>query len=250
MRARLVLACLVSLCVLAPAAGASVQKDLEKAATKGKVAFVLVTEPTATGVEQARDVIRQVLKQVEKSTMVELDRSDPANAGLVAQYRLASAPVPLIIVMARSGILVGGITAATATAERLVGLVPSPKKAEVMQALQGGNAVFLLAARQGMSTQAAALTTCTTACVQMGGNSIVIPIDMDDPAEAGFLEQLKIDLAAAEPVIIVMNAQGQLTGTYTGALDVANLVQAATRRATGCCPSSVQNPNPSCPPKK
>jgi len=75
---------------------------------------------------------------------------------------------------------------------------------------------------------------------------------LDDPAEIGFLGQLKVNLLATEPIIMVFNAQGQITGTYTGAPDIANLVQASTKKVGGCCPASVQNPNAACPtpPKK
>jgi hypothetical protein len=236
---------------LASVAGASLTQDLAKAAERQKIAFVLVTESTVVGVDEARDLIRSAMKQVKESTMLELDRADPANADLVAQHRLAGAPLPVILVFARSGVLAGGFAAAQGTVERLVGLVPSPKKVEMMQCLQGGKAVFAFMSRQGMRTSATALAACQAASDRMGGKSVVIPIDMDDPAETGFLKQLKIDLAATEPVTLVVNAQGQLTGTYTGAPDVAALVQAAEQRATGCCPSTVQNPNASCaPPKK
>lgn len=251
MRTRLGVLAILAASGLASVAGASLTQDLAKAAEKQKIAFVLVTESTVAGVDQARDLIRSAMKQVEESTMLELDRADPNNADLVAQYRLAGAPVPVILVFARSGVLVGGFPVAQGTVERLVGLVPSPKKAEMMQCLQSGKAVFAFMSRRGMSGSDEALVVCQAACDQMGGKSVVIPIDMDDPAETGFLKQLKIDLAATAPVILVVNAQGQLTGTYTGPPSAAALVQAAEKRATGCCPSTVQNPNASCaPPKK
>ena len=75
-------------------------------------------------------------------------------------------------------------------------------------------------------------------------------VDMDDETEETFLSQLKIDRASAEPVTLVLNAQGQITATYAGAADVTNLVQAATKRAGGCCPSSVQGGSKSCGPGK
>ncbi len=84
----------------------------------------------------------------------------------------------------------------------------------------------------------------------MQNQSAAVQIDMDDPAETAFLTQMKVNLDSAEPVTLVINAQGQVTGTYTGAADVANLVQAATKKAGGCCPSTVQNPNASCAPAK
>ena len=109
---------------LVSVASASAQKDLDSAASSGKVAFVVVIDQGTTGADQATDMAKQAAKQVKKSTVVMLDRSDPANADLVAKYRLAGAPVPLILVAARNGVLAGGAPAAQTTADQLVGLVP------------------------------------------------------------------------------------------------------------------------------
>jgi hypothetical protein len=49
---------------------------------------------------------------------------------------------------------------------------------------------------------------------------------------------------------MVVNAQGQITGTYAGAVDLPVLVQAATKRMGGCCPPKVQGGAQSCAPKK
>jgi len=108
-----------------------------------------------------------------------------------------------------------------------------------------------LSARRGMSREAALRLIRKRDHEQAGFFKFAFQIDMDDPAEVGFLTQMKVNLASTEPVTLVVNAQGQMTGTYSGAMDVASLVQAATKKAGGCCPKTVQNPNASCaPPKK
>ena len=236
---------------LASVASASARKELDSAAKGGKVAFVVVIDQGTAGADQAADMARQAARQVKKSTVVMLDRSDPADADLVAKYRLAGAPVPLILVAARNGVLAGGLPAAQATAEKLVAMVPSPKKAEALLALQSGKAVLLSISRPGMTRQSDARTACAAACGQLEDRCATVQINMDDPAEAAFLTAMKVNLASAEPITLVINAQGQITGTYNGAADVAALVQAATKKVGGCCPSTVQNPNASCaPPKK
>jgi len=238
-------------CVLGSVAAASAQKDLDSAASHEKIAFILVTDQTATGVDQAKDMIKQAMRQVKNAEMVELDRSDPASADLVAKFRLAGAPVPVILVAARNGVLAGGLPAAQATADKLVAMVPSPKKAEVLLALQSGKAVLVSASRGNMATRPGASAACAAACGQMQQQCVTVEIDMDDPAETAFLTQMKVNMASAEPVILVINAQGQVTGSYAGAADVTALVQAATKKVGGCCPKTVQNPNASCaPPKK
>lgn len=237
--------------LLVPLVAASASKDLDSAAKHEKIAFILVTDQGATGVDQAKETVKQAMKQVKKVELVELDRSDPANADLVAKYRLAGAPVPLILVAARNGVLAGGLPASQATAEKLVAMVPSPKKAEILKLLESGKAVLITASRKGMANQPGATSACAAACGQLQEKCALVEIDIDDPAEADFLTQMKISLVASEPVTLVINAQGQITGTYVGAVDVPALVQAATKRAGGCCPPSVQNPNASCaPPKK
>jgi hypothetical protein len=238
------------LCTLGPIASASTQRDVESAAKQQKIAFILVHDQSATGVDQARDVIRQTMKQVSKSVLLELDRSAPPNAEYVAKLRLAGAPVPLILVAARNGALAGGVPAAQATPAILLGMVPSPKKAEVLQALQSGKPVFIAVSRKGMTSEPKAVAACMSACSKMGDKSALVRIDMADPQEATFLSQLKVNSAATEPVTLVVNAQGQVTGSYAQVQDVASLVQAATRVAGGCCPSTVQGGSKACAPTK
>ena len=235
---------------LAPLAQASPQQDLDSAARQKKVAFILVTDQGATGVDQARDLIQQAMREVQKSVLVEVDRSSPGNAELVAKYRLATAPVPLILVAARNGILSGGLAAAQATSAKLVEMVPSPKKTEALEAVQSGKAVFLSVSRKGMATQSGAKAACAAACGQLADKCVTVQIDMDDPQEAGFLAAMKVNLASTEPVTLVINAQGQVAGTYAGAADVASLVQAATKKVGGCCPSTVQGCAKACAPAK
>ena len=113
---------------------------------------------------------------------------------------------------------------------------PSPKKGEVLKAIQAGQGAYVSASRTGMSAAPQVTSTCAMACSQMKGKSVAINISMDDPAEANFLKQLKVNLQATEPVTVVLNAQGQLTGTFNGPVDVTNLVQAATKKVAGCGP--------------
>lgn len=241
---------LLALGLLAPPVQASPQQDLDSAARQKKVAFILVTDQGTTGVDQARGLIQQAMQQVNKSTLVELDRSSPGNADLVTKFRLAGAPVPLILVAARTGILAGGVVAAQATAEQLVGMVPSPKKTEALQAIQSGKAVLISASRKGMATQSGAKAACAAACGQLADKCVTVQIDMDDPQEAGFLTSMKVNLASTEPVTLVINAQGQITGTYAGAADVATLVQATTKKAGGCAPGACGPGAKSCGPAK
>jgi len=242
---------ILALCLTVSTVLGAATEQLESAAKEGKVAYILVYDQTAVTLDQARQLASEAVKQTPGSVLIELDRGDAANAATVTKFGIATAPVPLILVASRTGVVTGGLIAEQASVEQLVKLVPSPKKAEILQAISEGNAVFITASRKGMTAVATVNSTCATACQQLAGKCVQITVDMDDPAEASFLSDMKVDLQSAEPVTMVANAQGQISGVYTGAMQVTDLVTAATKKASsGCSPAAGCAPGAACGPKK
>lgn len=224
--------------------------ELAEITSSGNTAFVVVTDSTADQVEPAKALVRDARKQVPQSVMIILDRSAAENADFVSKYRLQTAPVPLILVAVKSGIIVGSVTAENASTDMLVKMIPSPKKLEVIKALQEGKSVFITAHKQGMKSAGDISDRCTKACQQRDNKSVLVKVDMDDKAEAEFLTLLKIDPASPEPVTIVANARGQITSTYTGLMNVEDLIQATTQVGSGCCPRTVTGGGKNCAPQK
>jgi len=221
-------------------------EDIQAAA--GKTVFVLVTEPGAVGTEAARTMIVQVMANIASGQLIEVNRADTANAAFIAQYRLLAAPVPLVLVFAPNGVLGGGMPMGQATPELLAKMIPTPKKAETLLALQAGKAVFVTAGRKGMAGKTDVMNSCAAACGQMAGKSAAIQVDLDDAAERSFMQELKLNLQATQPVTVVINTQGQITGAFNGPVEVVSLVQAATKKAGGCCPGGA--PASGCAPTK
>ncbi len=224
--------------------------DLAEVTSSGNTAFVVVIDSTTGQVEQAKALVKEARNKVLQSVMVILDRSAAENSDFVARYRLQTAPVPLILVAVKGGIIVGSVAAEKGSADMLVKMIPSPKKLEVIKALQEGKSIFLVADKKSMKSAEDIFDRCTEACRQRDNKSVLVKVDMDDKAEAEFLTSLKIDSASAEPVTIVANARGQITSTYTGPMSVEDLVQAATRSAGGCCPRTVTGGGGTCAPQK
>ncbi len=223
-------------------------EDISAAA--GRTVFVLVTEPGAAGIEVARTMIGQAMEKVESSQLIEVNRADTASTTFVAQYRLLAAPVPLVMVIASNGALGGGMPTAQASPELIAKLIPTPKKAEALKALQAGKAVFVTASRKGMAGEGGVMSACAAACGQMAGKSAAVQIDLDDPAELSFIQELNLKPQAAQPTTVVINTQGQITGAFNGPVEVGNLVQAATKKAGGCCPSGAASSSGCAPTKK
>lgn len=241
----------LALVLCSAAAFGAAQQDLETAAKAGKVAFIVVYDAAAAPqLVQARQTAATAALRAGNAVTIEVNRDEPANADFVKQYGLSTAPMPLILVSSSAGVITGGLVAAQATPEQLVKLVPSPKQAEIVKAISSGYAVFITASREGMASTATVNSACAAACQQMAGKSVQVAIDMDDPAESAFLTSLKVNMESAEPVTLVANAQGQIAGVYTGALQVKDLVTAATKKVGGCCPPTASNPNAACGPTK
>lgn len=228
---------LIAICLPIVALAATTD-ELQTTASKGEVAFVLVTEPGIAGTDQARQTIQGAMAQVPGSVMIESNRADAVNADFVQKYGLASAPLPLVLVFGSNGVIAGGNLASRLNPQQLIAMVPSPKKAEVVKAIQSGQAVYVTAYRPGMTSKSQVMSGCAAACSKMMGKGTTVEVNMDDPAEQEFLRQLKVNLQSDEPVTVVINAKGQVTGSYTGAVEVDKLITSATKVvASGCCPT-------------
>jgi len=225
---------LVALCLPVVVLAATTD-ELQTAVKDSKVAFVLVTEPGAVGTDQAKQTIQGAMAQVPGSVMIESNRADAANAEFVQKYRLASAPLPLILVFGSNGVIAGGNVASRLNPQQLVAMVPSPKKAEVIQAVQSGKAVYVTASRPGMELKPQVMSGCAAACQQMMGRCVSVEINMDNPEEQDFLKQLRVNMQSKEPVTVVINAKGKVTGSYTGAVKVKSLIASATKVVSGGC---------------
>ena len=76
---------------------ATVKSDLETANKNGNSVFLVVTDPNVTGTDKAVEMANKAKESVAKSIVVQMNRSDAANAELVTKYRLAGAPLPRLL---------------------------------------------------------------------------------------------------------------------------------------------------------
>jgi hypothetical protein len=214
---------------------ASVQSDIEAANKAGKYVFLVVTEKGNPNNAAALKISQDAQKLYQRSTVIELNRTDKANEKLVIKYKLESADLPLILVIATNGADAGGTAyLKQTTAQELVDLIPSPKKAEVLKSMGEGKSVFLVVSRKSMSKNKV-LENCKKACSDMKDNARIVEVDFDDAAEKKFLESLNITKIGNEPDTYVINTTGAINNTYTGVTDVNTLKASATKKVGGCC---------------
>jgi hypothetical protein len=71
----------------------------------------------------------------------------------------------------------------------------------------------------------------------MKNKAKIIQVDMDDTKETLLIKQLNINTKSTNTTTVVINSQGQLTGSFNGVNDVKKLIESANKVASGgCCP--------------
>jgi len=225
---------LAAIATTSRAASAAAVEDVASANASGKLVFLLVTDGSGPGLETGRALVRQGLARVPTAVAVELNRQDPAQAASVARYRVAAAPVPLVLVIASNGVAAGGVRPGEGALERLVAAIPSPRKAEYLKHLSDQRVAFVALTRASMPDRSALFEAMTGAVRALEGKAGTVVIDLDDAAEQRFLVELKADRAATAPLTLVINPKGQLLGRLPGVPTVEKLVETAKKRAHAC----------------
>lgn len=233
------------------AASANTKQEIEKANKKGQIVFLVVTEKLNAQNQVARNIANKAQKSVKNSAVVELNRSNTDNSGLIQEYRLSGAPVPLLIVIGSNGFVCGGAPAEGLTADELVKMVPSPKEENLIKALNQGKSVFVVFSKSSDSKNVKQLEACESAEKSMSDKAVTVNVYMNDKKEKLFIDKFSVDPKADFPITFVLNAQGQITSSFNGITESKNLVAAAKKvvKSGGGCGSG--GCGSSCaPPKK
>lgn len=213
--------------------------EIEKANKSCKPVFLVAYNANGTDADKAFSIADGAKKNLKASSVViKMNTSDAANSALVTKYRLAGAPLPLILVLDKNGSATGGLILKDATSEKLIDMIPSPKTSELIKALGDGKSAYVVVYKESMTSKKNIMDNCAVACSKMDNKSVTVMVAMDDKNEMKLLQSLRCDMNAKEPVTYVINKSGQITGAHNGITDVNTLVSSAKKApASGCCPS-------------
>ena len=211
--------------------------EIEKAGKSCKPVFLVAYNATGADADKAITIANEAKKNLKAaSVVIKMNTTDAANSDLVAKYRLAGAPLPLILVLDKNGTTAGGVALKDATSAKLIEMIPSPKTSELIKALGEGKSVYVVVYKESMTSKKSIVDNCAVACSKMDNKSATILVGLDDKNETKLLQSLKADPNAKEPVTYVVNKSGQVAGTYSGMTDVNTLVATAKKApAGGCC---------------
>jgi hypothetical protein len=223
---------------VATQSSSNVQAELDKAKKAGKAVFVIVTGTGSTDTDKALAIAKGATGIYKNSIIIQMNKDDEANAQLVTEWRLAGAPVPLILALSTKGQLTGGFILAEATSENLAALMPSPKLELVYEAIGNSKHVIVAFTKKSFADRTEVITECKKAVSMLNNEAVFIEVDMEDSKENGFMQQLRISpLMAKSSVSLVINKQGQVAGQSSTIPDATKLVAAAKAPVKqGCGP--------------
>lgn len=213
-----------------------VSDNISAAKTAGKAVFLVVTGTGVAETDKAMLIAKGATDIFKNAVIVQMNRDDAANSQLVSEYRLAGAPLPLILVISSKGFPTGGYILAQATSENLAALIPSPKLEDVYAAINNGKYAIVAFSKKSFTDKSEVLKECKKAVALLNNEAILVEVDLDDNKEANFLNQLRIDKSQLNASLtLVINKQGQIAGTATTVPDATKLVAAATTPVKGGC---------------
>ena len=210
--------------------------NINTAKIAGKAVFLIVTGTGVSETDKAMLIAKGANDIYKNAVIVQINRDDAANSQLVSEYRLAGAPLPLILVISSKGFPTGGYLLAQATSENLAALVPSPKLEDVYTAINSGKYAIVAFSKKAFTDKPEVLKECKKAVALLNNEAILVEVDVDDSKEANFLNQLRIDKSQLNASLtLVINKQGQVAGTATTIPDATKLVAAAKTPVAGGC---------------
>lgn len=214
----------------------TVKEQLSIAKEKSNTAFVVVSD-SKTSAEKLTNLITEAITDITNTEIIQMDIEDEKNAELVQEYRLSGAPLPLTLIFAGNGLMLGGMLESQTTKEQIINAIPTPKYSDMILALSQGKPVFTVISNEKFEKNQAAIQLCEEAKKELADNAAVIIVDTEDVHESKFIEMLNIQAALDDAFIVAVNKQGMMTGRFDVLPTQSRLVEAATVVVqSGCAP--------------
>ncbi len=234
------------------AAAGKAQATLDRAAAAHKYVFLFFWRDKNAQTDRAWSAFQTAAAKIADSAEAASIRvTDPAEKRLVDKYNVSRSPMPLVLAIAPCGAITKGITK-TFDEKQLRAAFVSRCTAECMKALQESKLVLLCVEHLSPQITQVSLQKGVrdfTADGQYAGKSAVVVLNANDPTEASFLKDLRVDPRTNARVTVLMAPPAAVVGTFVGDVTEAQLVAKLKAAQSGCCPGGKCGPGGCCPAK-
>jgi uncharacterized low-complexity protein len=222
---------------------------IARAAEQQRYAYVVFwkvdgepTQRTRAAVDAAMETLR------DKADAVSVCVAAPEEKATVDAFKVARAPMPLVLAVAPNGAVTKAWPADFQPAAAAEGIV-SAGLAACLKPLQEEKLVLLTVHNANTASAGPALEAAAgfLADGRFAAGAAGVEIDPADPSEAKFLADLKVSPAVDQSVTVLLAPPGKPVATFTGAVTTAQIIAAVTDAKNGCCPDGKCGPGQCCP---
>lgn len=208
--------------------------SFQQAAAAGKHLFILFFAEENEATKTARKMLDDAMaKRSDVALQISVQKDAPEEMALLTKYRIDTAPMPLVLVLAPNGVVTLGCLGQGLTEEKARMGIASPAQQRCLKALEEKRQVVLCAVGKGVSDDAPALKGIRDFKADPKNASVeVVRLDPTDNEEAGFAKQLNID-SKAEMTTLVLAPPRALLKRLSGEVTKEGLTAALKAPAPG-----------------
>ncbi|PXY01369.1 hypothetical protein DF185_07740 [Marinifilum breve] len=212
----------------------SVKDRIVNAQAEGNSVLVVAYDSESEKKKEVMNMVLAVAKESKGVSVVGLDVSKNENEDLVGEYSLKRVPMPVVLIIDKHGLLVGGLTSVQVNEKRLKTNLPTPCYSDLLKNIHDDKATIVVAYTNGMEEKEKAIALSKDANEKLGHKSGLIELDVNDEDEKNFVDILRVN-GIAKSTILVINSQGQLTGRFMSDSSIDEIREAALRVVRSGC---------------
>ncbi|WP_437223957.1 hypothetical protein SH661x_003425 [Planctomicrobium sp. SH661] len=239
---KLLRACFLGTCLLTcqiaaaqqPSAAPTLQITLTQSAQDGKFTFIVFYRDAGDSLNKFHQQLQSDLAPLASQAVLTSAQVDsPAEQALVEKLGISRAPMPMAVVIAPNGAVTGLFPRSISADQIAASLVP-PTMMRCMKELQEQKLVFVCLTKAGRAEVPDAVKYVQQ-LPQFKDRISVVEMQLDDPAEARFYQQMKVNASQVTgPYAVLIAPPGALIGHFTGQTTGEQLA-AAIHKAGQCC---------------
>jgi len=212
----------------------TLQSTLDQSAQSGKFTFVVFHRDNNAA---TRDFYQQtqtgLLAHGEKAVLTSAKVDDPAERALVEKLGISRAPMPLAVVLAPNG-AVTGLFPRTITPDLIASAIVPPTMMQCMKELQNQKLVFVCMTKTDRIDVPEGVRAVQQ-LPQYKDRISLVGMRVDDPAEARFHQQMKLEPNKVNgPYAVLIAPPGALIGHFDASASTEQIA-AAIHKAGQCC---------------
>ncbi len=217
-------------------------RAIEQAAGQDKYLFAFFWKEEDDQTAAMRKTFDAAMKKLaERADSVQIRITDVSEKAIVAKFDLQRAPMPLVLALAPNGAITGGFPTKFEEQELLEAFA-SPRTEKCMKCLQDSKLVLLCVQNTETKSNEGAMQGVRDfkADARFSQATEIVTLDPADPAEAGFLADLRIPPDTEEAVTVFLAPPGMPIAMFEGATQKDQLInvlnQAGSCGPGGCGP--------------